>query len=340
MSSTEKYETVRKLKNKIIIDVRSPLEFSEFTIPGAINIPVLLNDERAEVGTLYVHDKIDEAKILAIESVSKRLPSIVAEILELRKVYDNLVFFCARGGYRSKTITSLLSSLDIRVIKLEGGYKKYRKYILNSIDDIVESITPIILYGNTGTGKTEILKRLKNNNLPVVDLEGLASHRGSILGAVGLNAQPSQKMFDSLLFEELEKYKNSYVFLEGESRRIGKVLLPEKLYDKMSKGINIKINSPIENRIELLVNEYASNNNKSEITEAISHMNKYISKENLNKLLYELENDNFAFIARELCVNYYDIRYKNRVDDFDLEFLNEDLDKVTAEIIKHTSKYF
>lgn len=340
MSSTEKYETVRKLKNKIIIDVRSPLEFSEFTIPGAINIPVLLNDERAEVGTLYVHDKIDEAKILAIESVSKRLPSIVAEILELRKVYDNLVFFCARGGYRSKTITSLLSSLDIRVIKLEGGYKKYRKYILNSIDDIVESITPIILYGNTGTGKTEILKRLKNNNLPVVDLEGLASHRGSILGAVGLNAQPSQKMFDSLLFEELEKYKNSYIFLEGESRRIGKVLLPEKLYDKMSKGINIKINSPIENRIELLVNEYASNNNKSEIAEAISHMNKYISKENLNKLLYELENDNFAFIARELCVNYYDIRYKNRVDDFDLEFLNEDLDEVTAEIIKHTSKYF
>lgn len=340
MSSTEKYETVRKLKNKIIIDVRSPLEFSEFTIPGAINIPVLLNDERAEVGTLYVHDKIDEAKILAIKSVSKRLPSIVAEILELRKVYDNLVFFCARGGYRSKTITSLLSSLDIRVIKLEGGYKKYRKYILNSIDDIVESITPIILYGNTGTGKTEILKRLKNNNLPVVDLEGLASHRGSILGAVGLNAQPSQKMFDSLLFEELEKYKNSYIFLEGESRRIGKVLLPEKLYDKMSKGINIKINSPIENRIELLVNEYASNNNKSEITEAISHMNKYISKENLNKLLYELENDNFAFIARELCVNYYDIRYKNRVDDFDLEFLNEDLDEVTAEIIKHTSKYF
>lgn len=340
MPSTLKYKNIRDLKSKVLIDVRSPFEYSEATIPGAINIPVLLDDERKEIGTLYVNEKVDEAKILAIESISKRLPEIFKYILKLRKEYKNLVFFCARGGYRSKTITNLLSSLDVPVLKLDGGYKKYRKYIMENIDSLIDSISPIVLYGNTGTGKTEILKELKNREYPVIDLEGLAIHRGSILGAVGLEEQPKQKMFDSLLFEELDKYKNSYVFLEGESRRIGKVLLPEKLYEKMGNGVNIKIESPIDNRVELLVKEYASNNNKDEIAEAISHMNKFISRENIDELLLKLENNDYAYIAKELCINYYDIRYKNRVENFEFEFLNEDILDVTNKIIEKTGKYF
>lgn len=338
--STLSYENILKLNNKIYVDVRSPLEFKESTIPGAINIPVLLNEEREKVGTLYVDKKLDEAKIFAIESISKRLPEIFKEFLELKKEYENIIVFCSRGGYRSKSIVSLLNSIDVTALRIDGGYKNYRNYVLDNMDNIISTITPIVLYGNTGCGKTKILQELKNRNYPVIDLEGLANHRGSILGSVGLDEQPRQKMFESLLFDELYKYQNSYIFLEGESRRIGKVLLPESLYEKMADNINIKIESPIDYRVELLVEEYACAENKEEIANAISLMKKFISNETLNDLLNALEKDDYEYIARELCINYYDIKYKNRVKNFDFEFTNDDHEKTTEQIIEKTSIYF
>ncbi|WP_164995917.1 tRNA 2-selenouridine(34) synthase MnmH [Miniphocaeibacter massiliensis] len=340
MPNTLDYYNTKNLKNKIMIDVRSPYEFKESTIPGSINIPVLLDEERKKVGTLYVNKKIDEAKQFAVNSISKRLPEIFSKFLDISKNYENIIIFCARGGYRSKSLSIFLNSLDISNFRIEGGYKSYRNYVLNNMDNVISTITPIVLYGNTGCGKTKILSELKNKNLPVIDLEGLAVHRGSILGAVGLNEQPTQKMFENLLFEELSLFKNGYVFLEGESKRIGKIILPELLYQKMASSINIKIDAPIEYRIENLVEEYASPKNKESIAEAIKRMNKFISNETVKKLLDALNNNDFAYIAKELCINYYDKRYKNRIENYDYEFTNYDLEKVTNEIIAKTKKYF
>ncbi len=338
--STLSYENILKLNNKIYVDVRSPLEFKESTIPGAINIPVLLNEERERVGTLYVGKKLNESKLFAIESISKRLPEIFKKFLELKKEYENIIVFCSRGGYRSKSIVSLLNSIDISVSRIDGGYKSYRNYVLDNMDKLISTVTPIVLYGNTGCGKTKILQELKIRDYPVIDLEGLANHRGSILGSVGLDEQPRQKMFESLLFEELYKYQNSYIFLEGESKRIGKVLIPESLYEKMANNINIKIESDIDYRVNLLVDEYASTDNKEEIANAISLLKKFISNEHLNDLLNALEEDDYEYIARQLCINYYDIRYKNRVKNFDFNFYNEDPVKTADEIIEKTSIYF
>ncbi|MDL2311027.1 tRNA 2-selenouridine(34) synthase MnmH [Peptostreptococcaceae bacterium OttesenSCG-928-C18] len=340
MPSTLNYSDILNLKNKILVDVRSPKEYNEATIPGAINIPVLLDDERVEVGTLYVNKKISESKLFAVESISKRLPEIFRQFLNLSETYDNIIVFCARGGYRSKSISSFLNSLDIKNTRINNGYKGYRNYVLNNIDNLISTISPIVLYGNTGCGKTKIILELSDKGFPVIDLEGLAIHRGSILGAVGLPEQPTQKMFENILFEKLERYKNKYVFFEGESRRIGKILLPETLYEKMATSINIKITAPIGYRIENLVEEYASVENKPAIAEAIKRMNKYLSNKTVEVLLNALDNNDYAYIAKELCINYYDKKYKNRVNVFDYEFTNNNTEKVTNEIISKTKKYF
>ena len=338
--NTIKYEETLELKNKIYIDVRSPYEYEESTIPEAINIPVLLDEERKEVGYLYTHRKIEESKIFAIQSITKRLTKIVEEILILKRKYENIIVFCSRGGYRSKSISSLVNSIDINIYRLDEGYKSYRNYVLTNMDRLISTIKPIVFYGNTGCGKTQILIKLEELKYPVIDLEGLAKHRGSMLGAVGLEPQPTQKMFESLLFEKLYKYKNSYLFMEGESKRIGRISLPDTLYEKMAEGINIKINSPIENRVKLLVEEYASENNKEEIKDSINHLKKFISNEELNNLLQALEKDDYPFIAEQLCINYYDKRYKNRIKEFDLEFNNDDLDKIIEMILENTKAYF
>lgn len=340
MANTLTYTSIRKLNSKILIDVRSPLEFQEGTIPNSINIPVLLNEERKEVGTLYSKGKIDEAKLLAVESISKRLPDIFSNFLELKNKFENIVIFCARGGYRSKSLSSFLNSLDISNIRIEGGYKSYRNYVINNMNYFISKVTPIVLYGNTGCGKTEILQNLKLKGYPVIDLENLAGHRGSILGAVGLKEQPKQKMFESLLFEEISKYENKYVFIEGESKRIGKISIPELLYKKMATSINIKIDAPIEERVKRLVKEYALPQNKEDIKNSIDYMRKYISNKAANSLLEALDRNEYDYIAKELCINYYDKKYRNRVSNFDFQFTNNNAKEVTEEIIEKTKYLF
>ena len=208
------------------------------------------------------------------------------------------------------------------------------------MDRLISTIKPIVFYGNTGCGKTQILIKLEELKYPVIDLEGLAKHRGSMLGAVGLEPQPTQKMFESLLFEKLYKYKNSYLFMEGESKRIGRISLPDTLYEKMAEGINIKINSPIENRVKLLVEEYASEDNKEEIKESLYHLKKFISNKELDNLIQALEKNEYSYIAEQLCINYYDKRYKNRVQEFEFELNNEDLENIVEKILENTKVYF
>ncbi len=318
------YEDSLELKDKIYVDIRSPLEYSSETIPGAINLYLFTDEERRVTGETYVHQSTELAKKKGIQFVSKRLPDLVSEILELEHRYKNIVIFCSRGGYRSKSLTGLLNSLDIKVYRLVNGYKGYRKYIRENLERLSKSIKPIVLYGNTGCGKTKILHLLKKKDILTIDLEALANHRGSILGHVGLKEQPSQKMFESLLFEELYKYRDRWVFVEGESSKIGRINLPKSLMENMRNSYTILIKSPMEHRVSNLVEEYGQRENKTQLIASLKKLQGYISKENIEKLIDRIEKGELSYVARLLCENYYDKRYKKRDHDDVLENLDEE----------------
>ena len=291
----------------MFIDVRTPKEYEESTIPGAINIPLFSNDERAVVGKLYTKKSREEAIQKGLTFVSKKLPGLIETVSKYKD--KDLVIFCWRGGMRSNSLTALLDSLNFKVFQLVGGYKDYRRYILKKFEDYNLKPQLIVLYGLTGVGKTEILKQFSNS----LDLEDLAQHRSSILGSVGLKPR-SQKMFDSLLFKRLEELKNEkFVLIEGESRKIGKVQMPSFLFKDMKKGINIKIVDSQENRVKRLVKEYS--NHKEELSEKIKLMSKVVGNDNKIKLWSDmLEEEKFEELAKILLEEYYDPLYRYTVD--------------------------
>lgn len=351
MFETASYEESLKEQKKIYVDVRTPMEFKKETIPGAINIPVLLHDERVVVGTLYKQKDPESAKLAGVQFISKRLPEIFAEFQKLFKEYGKVYIFCARGGYRSSSLVSFIYSLGIHIYKLDGGYKAYRQYIRDHLSLEIDRIVPIVLYGNTGTGKTKILKELKSMGYPVLDLEGIANHRGSLLGSVGLGEQKSQKMFESYLYEETLQ-GNPYLFMEGESMKIGNISIPKKLYEKMPTGISIQIKSPMKYRVKNLVEEYLvspsedgkENFTKSQMEEELSasmdKIKRYFPKERIEEYKKQLQKGNYEFVAEELCLHYYDPRYSNRIEDFDYTFTNIDPAECAAEIAKTLHSLF
>ena len=205
------FEEVLKLKNYILIDARSPKEFLEQGIPGAVNIPALLDDERAEVGTAYVKQSKEKAKEIGIQRISKRLPEIFKNINELSKKYDRLIFYCSRGGMRSGSLEVLFNTLGFKTMKLQGGYKSYRQYILENIHEINKNKEYIVLHGRTGEGKTKILKKLEERGYSVLNLEKMADHKGSFFGGVCETREQSQKRFDGEIFDRLIKDTKGYV---------------------------------------------------------------------------------------------------------------------------------
>lgn len=292
------------------IDVRSPSEYNEDTIPGAVNIPLFNDEEREEVGTTYVQIGKIEAKRLGVKLLAPKLPDMFEQILDLKYKHNNLAAFCARGGYRSSFICSSFTAIGIPICQLEGGYKSYRKEIIESLPSLNDRITYIVLSGNTGVGKTDILYGLKNLGCSILDLEGAANHRGSIFGSVGLGECNGQKKFETNIYDQLMKANHNYVFVEAESQKIGKTAIPKYISEKMKHGIQIFIDSDIEHRIKSLKKDYILNDDwKVESIRAMDYLNKYISRDKIEMLKREIINDNFEFVAGELMEKYYDPMY-------------------------------
>lgn len=329
------FEDILKLKNYILIDVRSPKEFEEEPIPGAVNIPSLLDDERAEVGTAYVRVSKEKAKEIGIEKISKRLPLIFKEINSLSKEYDKLVFYCARGGMRSTTLEVLFNSLGYKTFKLQGGYKAYRQFILNAIEEKNKGIKYIVIHGRTGEGKTKILEKLQEKGCSVLNLEKIADHKGSFFGGLCEKRKQSQKRFDGEIFDAVIKNEKKYFLAESESKRIGDIYVPECVYDSIVNGIHIFVSTTMENRVKIIMEDYSSASIES-LEECLLKVARYISKERYKKYHTMLIEGKIAELSEVLMKEYYDPLYDVGIDkyQYDLNIHYENIDEAVDKIIE------
>ncbi|MDF5718777.1 MAG: tRNA 2-selenouridine(34) synthase MnmH [Rhizonema sp. NSF051] len=242
-----------------IIDVRSNSEFAEDHIPGAINLPVLNDTERAEVGTIYKQSPFTARKIGAALVAKNISQHISQHFADKEKNYRPLVY-CWRGGQRSNSLALVLTQIGWQVTLLEGGYKTYRAYVREQLENLPQKFTYLVLCGLTGSGKTSILYQMRQRGAQVLDLEALANHRGSLLGQEWeemLSPQPSQKYFDSLLLHQLQNFNpHQPVWVESESVKIGQVYLPPSLWEKMKHASCVEIQLPVAVRVQFLLQEY------------------------------------------------------------------------------------
>lgn len=319
----------------ILVDLRSPGEYSEFTIPGAVNLPLFDDEERKLIGTVYNHESIDKAKKIGVDFASKKLPALYEEICKLKKEHDKVVLFCERGGMRSSSVCSLLSSLGVGVLKLRGGYKGYRSVVNAMLPKLNSEVSYIVIHGYTGTGKTALLKMLEGRGYDVLDLERYANHRGSLLGDVGLGGRVSQKQFESLVFDCLRGRKTDVIFVEGESSRIGNIVIPHYIMQSMKAGKHILAQGSLEKRTERIVMEYTSGeNSKADILESLEKLGRHISAKRIKEYTALVEAGKYNEAAADLMVRYYDPLYENEQKGLTYEITvnTDDLEKACTAI--------
>ena len=239
-----------------VIDVRSPAEYAEDHIPGAINLPVLSNEERAEVGTIYVQDSPFRARKIGAAMVFRNAANHIAGPLADRPGGWKPLVYCWRGGQRSGAFGWMLGEIGWRAETITGGYQSYRRLIHSALYETNLPNHVVLLDGNTGTAKTEILGRLAARGVQVIDLEGLANHRGSLLGEMP-GGQPSQKRFESRLACALLRLDPARpVLMEAESNKIGARILPPTLWAAMKAAPRFEITAPANARADYLTRAY------------------------------------------------------------------------------------
>jgi len=240
------------------IDVRSPAEFAEDHVPGAINLPVLDDAERARVGTLYVQGSAFEARRVGAAIVARNIARMIETHARDKPPEWRPLVYCWRGGQRSRAVTMLFAEIGWRAVQLTGGYRAWRRHVVDALAQPPGPLDLRVVCGVTGSGKSRLLRALATEGAQVLDLEGLARHRGSLLGDLPDEAQPSQKRFESELHSALAGFDRARpVFVESESKRIGIVQLPEALLAAMRAAACIRLEAPLALRVALLREDYA-----------------------------------------------------------------------------------
>jgi len=287
-----------------IIDVRSPAEFIQGHIPGATNIAIFNNEERAEIGTLYKKKGRQIAVIRGLEIVAPKLKPIVEQAVSLAE-NDTLYVHCWRGGMRSGFVATLLDMYGLKVFTIKGGYKKFRNFVLQSFND---TGSLVLLGGKTGSGKTRILHKLKSEGEQVIDLEGIAHHKGSAFGALGEKPQPSQELFENILAMQLYACdKNKPIWLEDESRLIGKNIIPNALWEKMRSSNVYFIDLPFEQRLKYILQEYGKFA-AEQLETSITKISKRLGPEQTKNAIIALHAGDMQ-TALSYCLMYYDKTY-------------------------------
>ena len=325
--------------NQLIIDVRSPGEFEKGHIPNAINIPLFTNDERAEVGTIYKQVGKEEALLKGLEFVGPKMAAIVKEVKN-KCPNRKLFIHCWRGGQRSQSVAWLLTTAGFEVSVIKGGYKAYRNYILKTFTDT--KLNMLVLGGRTGCGKTEILHELENQEEQLIDLEGLANHKGSAFGAIGEFDQPTVEQFENNLYEVFRNIDlKKLVWVENESKSIGRVYIPEGFWTQLKEAPLINIEIPLDRRIENLVNLYGKYPIEM-MKDAFIKIKKRLGGQNL-KLAIEALDKNDLHTAAAIALKYYDKSYQYMLDNNDtpnihhLQFGKESNADIALQLVRYAS---
>ena len=299
---------------EVIIDARSPKEYAHSKIPGAINLYALSDEEHKEVGTIYKQKNKNEAKLLGAKYICLNAANHIDTLSQKVKIGAKIAIYCARGGLRSGSLATIFSNIGYRVYKLDKGYKGFRAKVVSYLENFPHK-NFVVLGGNTGCGKTELINALENS----IDLEGLANHLGSTFGQVR-GEQPSQKEFQNRLFFELYRLNpNDVVFIEGESKKIGSIILPELLYKRMGEGKRVEITAPIEDRVERILKDYESVDDEY-FYYCMDRITPYIKKEIKESVIEAYKKRDLKSVARFLLVGYYDNVYKKpKKIDFTIE---------------------
>jgi len=294
-----------------IIDVRTPAEFAEDRIPGAINCPVLSDEERIAVGTLYKQVSPFEARKLGAALVAKN----IAEHLQTRfrdhpKSWRPLVY-CWRGGQRSGAMCIVLAQVGWAAHKLEGGYKAYRRDVLDKLAILPQNFSLRVICGPTGSGKSRLLAALADSGQQVLDLENLAQHRGSVLGRLPEQAQPSQRWFDSALLQALQKLDPARpVYVEAESNKIGTITLPNALVTAMHAGACLLLETPLEKRVTGLLEDYRHYlANPETLIAHLQALHRFHGGKQLEHWIALIRAGDFAALVAELLTLHYDPSY-------------------------------
>lgn len=242
-----------------VIDVRTPLEFADDHIPGAINAPVLTNEERVVIGTMYKQVSPFEATKYGAALVAKNIAHHLETLFADKPINWKPLIYCWRGGKRSGAMTTWFNLIGWKARQLEGGYKTYRNHVLEQLQCWPGEFDFRVLAGLTGSGKTRLLRALGAHGAQILDLEDLARHRGSLLGSLPGEGQPSQKGFDTRVLQALERLDPARpVFVEAESKKIGQLQVPAALMQAMSNADCIRVEASVEDRVDFLCEDYAS----------------------------------------------------------------------------------
>jgi tRNA 2-selenouridine synthase len=292
-----------------IIDVRAPAEFADDHIPGAINLPVLDDAERAEVGTIYKQQSPFLARKLGAALVARNAASHLEGVLRDRPGGWRPLIYCWRGGQRSGSFASILSQIGWRVEIVAGGYKSWRRLVSQALYDGPPPARVILLDGNTGSAKTEVLNMLPARGVQVIDLEGLANHRGSLFGSMG--AQPSQKAFEGALAMALARLDPAKpLVVEAESIKIGGLYLPPKLFGAMSLAPRISIEAPLAARADYLVTAYADLiADPARLDHAIGLLRPLHATNRIEDWRKLADAGDYRSLAADLMAAHYDPRY-------------------------------
>lgn len=298
-------DEVWKSPGYLIVDVRSPAEFKVGRIPDSVNLPLLDNSERATIGTLYKLHGSQEAIDEAYKLMENKKDGFLSQIRELPK--DKvIVVCCARGGMRSQVVTVFLNMLGYTAKQLHGGYKRFRSWTIDYLDNY-KFKNLVVLQGQTGVGKTIILNKLDN----VIDLEGLAHHRGSLFGGIG-RTPITQKNFEIELLEKLNDLDNDkIVFVEGESRKVGDLVVPNNIFSQMKIAKVIMLEASIKTRARRLIKEYIEEypDLLPELRNIIPKLKGDIGNSNVKMLLDLFDEGNYEDCISFVLINYYDKKY-------------------------------
>lgn len=295
-----------------IVDVRSPAEYADDQIPGAINLPVLNDEEREHIGTLYSRVSPFEAKKLGAALIAQNIARYLKNELNNRPKSWRPLIYCSRGGMRSGAMAHVLAQIGWNTTQLLGGYKQFRHHVITALETLPHQFEYRVISGGTGSGKSHLLHALAHQGAQVIDLEAIAQHRGSVLGVLPGQPQPSQKSFETKLWDHFRAFSAARpIYIEAESSKVGILSLPKTLIEHMRASHSVRIEVPHQVRIKFLMEDYAHFfQNPTLLIQRLSLLLELHGSETTTRWYEMVRKEQWEPLVDELITFHYDPAYK------------------------------